>query len=118
MTATFRIQRYNPEKDAKPYFADYTLENLDPTFRILDALHEIKWTIDGTLTFRRSCAHGMCGSDGMKINGKNTLACSLLLQDIKGIGNGKVVTIEPLPYLPVIKDLVVDTTDVFNKYET
>lgn len=117
MKVTFRIQRYNPEKDAKPYFQDYTLDNLEGTYRVLDALHDIKWKIDGTLTFRRSCAHGMCGSDGMKINGKNTLACSLLLQDIKGIGDGKVVTIEPLPYLPVVKDLVIEMTDFFNKYE-
>jgi len=117
MKVTFRIQRYNPEKDAKPYFQDFTLDGLEGTYRVLDALHDIKWKHDGTLTFRRSCAHGMCGSDGMKINGRNTLACSLLLQDIKGIGDGKVVTIEPLPYLPIIKDLVIDTTDFFKKYE-
>jgi succinate dehydrogenase / fumarate reductase iron-sulfur subunit len=117
MKVTFRIQRYNPEKDAKPYFKDYTLDGLEGTYRVLDALHDIKCKHDGTLTFRRSCAHGMCGSDGMRINGKNTLACSLLLQDIKGIGDGKVVTIEPLPYLPIVKDLVVDTTDFFKKYE-
>ncbi|HZK77202.1 MAG TPA: 2Fe-2S iron-sulfur cluster-binding protein, partial [Candidatus Kapabacteria bacterium] len=95
MTATFRIQRYNPEKDAKPYFADYTLNDLDPTFRILDALHGIKWTIDGTLTFRRSCAHGMCGSDGMRINGRNALACALLL---KNVNTKKPIVIEPLPF--------------------
>ncbi len=117
MKVTFRIQRYNPEKDAKPYFKDYTLDGLEGTHRVLDALHDIKWQQDGTLSFRRSCAHGMCGSDGMAINGRNTLACSLLLQDIKGIESGKPVTIEPLPFLPIIKDLVVDTTDFFKKYE-
>jgi succinate dehydrogenase / fumarate reductase iron-sulfur subunit len=117
MKVTFRIQRYNPEKDEKPYFKDYTLDGLEGTYRVLDALHDIKWTMDGTLTFRRSCAHGMCGSDGMRINGKNTLACSLLLQDIKNIGSGKPVIIEPLPYLPIVKDLVVDMKDFFKKYE-
>ncbi len=117
MKVTFRIQRYNPERDTKPYFQDFTLDDLDGTYRVLDALHDIKWKIDGTLTFRRSCAHGMCGSDGMKINGKNTLACSLLLKDIKGIGNGKIVTIEPLPYLAIVKDLVVEMSDFFKKYE-
>ena len=117
MTATFRIQRYNPEKDAKPYFKDYTLPDLDGTVRVLDALHQIKWTIDGTLTFRRSCAHGMCGSDGMRINGKNALACALLLKDVQGFSSGKPIVIEPLPYLPIIKDLAVDQTDFFRKYE-
>ena len=102
MQVTFRIQRYNPEKDAKPYFADYTLDGLDGTYRVLDALHDIKWQQDGTLTFRRSCAHGMCGSDGIRINGKNTLACSVLLKDIN---TKKPVVIEPLPYLPILKDL-------------
>ena len=110
MTATFRIQRYNPEKDAKPYFKDYTLNDLDPTFRILDALHRIKWKIDGTLTFRRSCAHGMCGSDGMRINGRNALACAKLLKDVNA---SKPIVIEPLAVLPIIKDLAVDQTDFF-----
>ena|ERR1017187_4103434 len=114
MTATFRIQRYNPEKDAKPYFMDYTLNDLDPRSRILDALHEIKWTIDGTLTFRRSCAHGMCGSDSMCINSRNALACALLLKDVNA---KKPIVIEPLPSLPIIKDLVVDLSDFFHKYE-
>lgn len=115
MKVTFRIQRYNPEKDTEPYFKDYTLDGLDGTYRVLDALHDIKWKIDGTLTFRRSCAHGMCGSDGMRINGKNGLACSMLLKDIKNIN--KPIVIEPLPYLPIIKDLVVDMSDFFKKYE-
>jgi succinate dehydrogenase / fumarate reductase iron-sulfur subunit len=114
MTATFRIQRYNPEQDAKPYFKDYTLDDLDGTFRVLDALHEIKWKIDGTLTFRRSCAHGMCGSDGMRINGRNALACAVLMKDINV---SKPIVIEPLPYLPIIKDLTVDQSDFFKKYE-
>jgi succinate dehydrogenase / fumarate reductase iron-sulfur subunit len=117
MKVTFRIQRYNPEVDKEPYYKEYTLDGLEGTYRVLDALHDIKWQMDGTLTFRRSCAHGMCGSDGMRINGKNTLACSLLLQDIKNIGSGKPVVIEPLPFLPVVKDLVVDMKDFYAKYE-
>ena len=117
MKITFRIQRYNPEVDKEPYFKDYTLDGLEGTYRVLDVLHDIKWKLDGTLTFRRSCAHGMCGSDGMRINGKNTLACSLLLKDIKNIDSGKPVVIEPLPYLPIVKDLVIEMKDFFAKYE-
>ncbi|MES2766526.1 MAG: succinate dehydrogenase iron-sulfur subunit [Bacteroidota bacterium] len=114
MQATFRILRYNPEADSAPQYKDYTLTDLAPTDRVLDVLHRIKWEIDGTLTFRRSCAHGMCGSDGLKINGKNTLACSTLLQDLN---MKKTVVIDPLPFLPIVKDLVVDMTDFFKKYE-
>jgi succinate dehydrogenase / fumarate reductase iron-sulfur subunit len=114
MELKVRILRYNPEKDTKPYYQDYLLPDVSPDMRILDILHEIKWKYDGTLTFRRSCAHGICGSDGMKINGKNRLACSILLKDL----NFKdTITIEPLPALPIIKDLVVDMTSFFQKYE-
>ena len=83
MDITLKIQRYNPEKDDKPYFQDFHLKDVNENMRLLDVLHEIKWHFDGSLTFRRSCAHGICGSDGMKVNGKNRLACSLLLKDIK-----------------------------------
>lgn len=108
------ILRYNPEKDDKPYYQDFTLTEWSKDMRVLDVLHEIKWKHDGTLTFRRSCAHGICGSDGMKINGKNRLACSLLLGDIN---TNKPIVIEPLPSLPIIKDLVVDMSSFFMKYE-
>ncbi|MBE2254948.1 MAG: succinate dehydrogenase iron-sulfur subunit [Ignavibacteria bacterium] len=108
------ILRYNPEKDDKPYYQDFTLTEWSKDMRVLDVLHEIKWKHDGTLTFRRSCAHGICGSDGMKINGKNRLACSLLLGDIN---TNKPIVIEPLPSLPIIKDLVVDMSSFFLKYE-
>lgn len=77
-------------------------------------LHEIKWNYDSSLSFRRSCAHGICGSDGMKVNGKNMLACALLL---KYINTKKPIVIDPLPALPIIKDLVVEMTDFFDKYE-
>ena len=114
MNLTVSILRYNPEKDNEPYYQDFNLTNVSEDWRLLDVLHEIKWKYDGTLTFRRSCAHGICGSDGMKINGKNRLACSLLLKDIN---TKSPVVIEPLPSLPIIKDLVVDMTSFFQKYE-
>jgi succinate dehydrogenase / fumarate reductase iron-sulfur subunit len=114
MNLHVKILRYNPEKDEQPYFQDFHLQNISDDMRVLDVLHEIKWKHDGTLTFRRSCAHGICGSDGMKINGKNRLACALLLKDIN---TSKPITIEPLPSLPIIKDLVVDMSDFWAKYE-
>ena len=70
---------------------------------MLDALHQVKWYQDGTLAFRRSCAHGVCGSDAMVINGENRLACVLLVRDV-----GSEITVEPIRGLPVLKDLVVD----------
>ncbi len=114
MKVTFRILRYNPDVDQEPHYEDYTLDNVHPTDRVLDILHRIKWEIDGTLAFRRSCAHGMCGSDGMRINGQNALACATLL---KNLNIDKPVVIEPLPYLPIIKDLVVEMDEFFQKYE-
>lgn len=75
MRVTLRIRRYNPEKDAKPYWGEYTLDNCEPNDRVLELLHRVKWEQDGTLAFRRSCAHGICGSDAMRINGVNRLAC-------------------------------------------
>lgn len=114
MRVTFRISRYNPEIDNEPHFQDYSVE-ANPTMTVLDVLHQIKWDIDGTLSFRRSCAHGICGSDGMKINGKNGLACSTLLKDLN---TRKPVTVEPLPAMPIVKDLIVDMSDFYKKNET
>jgi len=114
MQLKVKVLRYNPEKDEKPYFQEFNMPDVGEDWRLLDVLHEIKWKHDGTLTFRRSCAHGICGSDGMKINGRNALACSLLLKDID---TRKGVTIEPLPAMPIIKDLVVDMSSFFAKYE-
>ena len=114
MDLDIKILRYNPEKDDKPYFQNFHLTNVKEDLRLLDILHEIKWNYDGTLTFRRSCAHGICGSDGIKVNGKNRLACSVLLKDLN---TKKPITIEPLPALPIIKDLVVDMSNFFAKYE-
>jgi succinate dehydrogenase / fumarate reductase iron-sulfur subunit len=107
MKVRVKIRRFNPEKDRKPYWGEYTVE-AKPTDRVLDLLVEIKGYQDGTLTFRRSCAHGVCGSDAMVINGRNRLACKELVQDV-----GKHVTIEPLRGLPVIKDLTVDMEPFF-----
>ena len=87
---TFRIKRYNPEVDVKPHFEEYQLE-VETTDRVLDALNKIKWSTDGTLTYRRSCAHGICGSDAMRINGRNRLACKVLMGEL-----GQKITIEPL----------------------
>ena len=84
-----------------------------PTDQLLDALHQVKWLRDGTLTFRRSCAHGVCGSDAMVVNGRNRLACKVLMQEV-----GKKVTVEPLRGMPVIKDLVVDMEPFFAKYRS
>jgi len=112
MKATFRIQRFDPTKDKKPYYREYQVE-LDPTDRVLDGLNQIKWYQDGSLTFRRSCAHGVCGSDAMRINGANGLACKVLMRDV-----GEKVTIEPLLGLPVIKDLVVAMEPFFAQYRS
>jgi len=83
----------------------------EPEDRLLDVLNRIKWEIDGTLTFRRSCAHGVCGSDAMLINGVNRLACKVLVRDL-----GSTITVEPLRGFPVVKDLVVDMTGFFKAY--
>lgn len=114
MDVQLKILRYNPEKDTQPYFQDFTVKGVSNDWRLLDVLQEIKWQQDGTLTYRYSCAHGICGSDGMKVNGKNRLACSLLLKDIN---TKKTIVVEPLPSLPIIKDLVVDMTSFFSKYQ-
>ncbi len=110
MRVHLRIKRFDPATDQKPYFKEYDVE-LDPTDRVLDGLNTIKWELDGTLTYRRSCAHGVCGSDAMRINGRNRLACTLLVRDA-----GTKLTIEPLLGLTVIKDLVVDMDPFFQKY--
>lgn len=112
MQATFKIQRYNPEKDKKPYWAEYSLE-VDAKDRILDILHKIKWEMDGSLSFRRSCAHGICGSDAMMINGRNRLACKVLMMDL----GTTTVTVEAIRGLPVEKDLIVDMKPFFDSYE-
>ncbi len=112
MEVTLRIKRYNPDSDVKPHFEEYAV-NVEPTDRVLDALNEIKWHHDGTLTYRRSCAHGVCGSDAMRINGRNRLACKILMREL-----GKKITLEPLIGFKVIKDLVVDMDQFFASYKS
>ena len=110
MKVKVKVRRFNPEKDRRPYWADYRLD-AQPTDRVLDCLTQIKDQQDGTLTFRRSCAHGICGSDAMVINGRNRLACKVLVRDL-----GKNIVVEPLRGLPVIKDLTVDMEPFFARY--
>jgi succinate dehydrogenase / fumarate reductase, iron-sulfur subunit len=112
LTVHLRVKRYNPETDKKPHWQEFEVE-AEPTDRILDALHTAKWTVDGTLSFRRSCAHGVCGSDAMVINGANGLACVQLIQDV-----GTSIALEPIRGLPVIKDLVVDMEPFFAQYRS
>ena len=114
MKIMLKIKRFNPESDEKPYFQEYTVE-ANPNDRLLDALMHIKRFQDGTLGFRKSCAHGVCGSDAMRINGKDGLACKTLIKDIAA-RDGDSITIEPLRYFPVHRDLIVDQTDFFKKY--
>jgi succinate dehydrogenase / fumarate reductase iron-sulfur subunit len=112
--ADVRILRYDPERDTKQHWESYRVE-CDPKMdRVLDLLHRVKYEQDGTLTFRRSCAHGVCGSDAMLINGRNRLACKMRVEQL---GN-KRITIAPLPGLPVIKDLVVDMDGFFESYKS
>uniref|UniRef100_UPI003C7DCD01 succinate dehydrogenase iron-sulfur subunit n=1 Tax=unclassified Streptomyces TaxID=2593676 RepID=UPI003C7DCD01 len=112
ITATFRIRRFNPEVSDEIEWQDFEI-SIDPKERVLDALHKIKWEMDGTLTFRRSCAHGICGSDAMRINGKNRLACKTLIKDINP---EKPITVEAIKGLTVLKDLVVDMDPFFQAY--
>lgn len=113
-TAIVRIQRFNPETDKKPHVQEFEVE-LQPGSTVLDALHEIKSHQDGSLTFRRSCRHAICGSCAMHVNGKNELVCKAPLKD--RLDRKGRVTIRPLPYLPIIKDLVVDRTNFWEQYQ-
>jgi succinate dehydrogenase / fumarate reductase iron-sulfur subunit len=112
MQVQLRILRFDPERDQKPHWQTYTVES-GPMDRVLDLLHTVKWEQDGTLTFRRSCAHGVCGSDALLINGRNRLACKIRVDQL-----GRKISVAPLPGLPVIKDLVVDMEDFFAKYRS
>ncbi len=113
MQVTLKILRYNPEKDQKPHYQTFQVQ-AEPTDRVLDMLEDIKGSQDGTLTFRRSCAHGVCGSDAMRINGRNLLACKVLLQDL---GTDEI-TVEPLLGLKIEKDLIVDMEPFFESYRS
>ncbi|MGM0524624.1 MAG: succinate dehydrogenase iron-sulfur subunit [Pseudomonadota bacterium] len=110
---TFSVYRYNPDVDNAPHMKEYTLEVEDnQDLMVLEALIKLKEQ-DPTLSFRRSCREGVCGSDGMSINGKNGLACITHLSSLK---SDKIV-IRPLPGLPVIRDLIVDMSQFYQQYE-
>jgi succinate dehydrogenase / fumarate reductase iron-sulfur subunit len=112
MLVYLKIFRYNPEvgRDT-PSYDTYNVE-AEPTDRVLDLLEDVKARVDGTLSFRRSCAHGVCGSDAMRINGRNLLACKALVKDF-----GSEITVEPILGLPVLKDMIVDMEPFFNSYK-
>lgn len=111
-TKIFEIYRYDPDKDAKPYMQTIKIDLEDGDRMLLDALLKLK-KIDETITFRRSCREGVCGSDAMNINGKNGLACLMNLNDLP-----EKIVLRPLPGLPVVRDLIVDMTDFFQQYHS
>ena len=115
MKLEFSIYRYNPDVDAAPHMKEYVLEAEEGRdMMLLDALIQLKEQ-DPSLTFRRSCREGVCGSDGLNMNGKNGLACITPISALRN-GNKKIV-IRPLPGLPVIRDLVVDMGQFYKQYE-
>ena len=109
---TIRVRRFNPEVSEDVTWQDFQV-TMFGTDRVLDALHKIKWEHDGSLTFRRSCAHGVCGSDAMRINGRNRLACKTLIKDLN---INEPITVEPIKGLEVEKDLVVDMNPFYQAY--
>ncbi len=111
MEVTVKIFRYNPEQDTRGHYETYKVDAHEND-RILDVLELIKGHTDGSLSFRRSCAHGVCGSDAMRINGRNMLACKALIRDV-----GTNITIEPMMGLKVKKDLIVDMEPFFDNYK-
>ncbi|MBA54665.1 MAG: succinate dehydrogenase iron-sulfur subunit [Pseudomonadales bacterium] len=108
------IYRYNPDTDSEPFMKDYQIETGGKDLMVLDVLNLVKEQ-DSSLAYRRSCREGVCGSDGMNINGKNGLACITSISQATG-GKGKLV-LRPLPGLPVIRDLVVDMAMFYAQYE-
>ena len=108
---TFKVYRWNPEDEANPRVDSYEIDLDSCGPMVLDALIKIKNEVDSTLTFRRSCREGVCGSCAMNVDGTNTLACIKPIEDIKGDAN-----VYPLPHLPVVKDLVPDLNTVYAQY--
>jgi len=106
----FSVYRYNPEQDQAPYMQDYVLDDVSPGMMVLDGLKQIK-AQDESLSFRYSCGEGVCGSDGLNINGRNGLACITPLSVMK-----QPVEIRPLPGMPVIRDLVIDMEPFYKQY--
>lgn len=114
MDVRFRIYRFDPESDREPVYKTYSL-TARPEERILDCLNRIKWEQDGTLAFRMSCAHGVCGSDGMRINGVCSLACQKLVGEYV---DSEEIVLEPLPFFKVRKDLIVDMDDFLARIDS
>lgn len=116
MRINFRVRRYNPDstENKKPYWQEYTIDNVAATDRVLEVMHRIKWEQDGSLSFRRSCSGGICGSDAMRINGRNRLACKVLVRDL--VEDNGTIQLEPILGLPVLKDLIVDMEPFFAHY--
>ena len=112
MQVELRIHRFNPEIDEQAHFETYTVE-AEPQDQVLDVLNQVKWYQDGTLAYRRSCGHGICGSDAMRINGVNRLACKVLVRDV-----GSNITVEPILGLPVVKDMIVDMEPFWAHYRS
>ena len=110
---TFAIYRYDPDSNNQPRIDSYDVDLSNTGPMVLDALIKIKNDIDPTLTFRRSCREGVCGSCSMNIDGTNTLACTKYTGDVKG-----TINIYPLPHMPVIKDLVPDLKHVYKQYSS
>ena len=108
----FSIYRFNPEVDKKPYMQSYEISLDNKDIMLLDALLKIK-ALDDTLTLRKSCREGVCGSDAMNINGKNGLACITKIEGLK-----QPITIRPMPGLPVVKDLIVDMNQFYDQYNS
>src|SRR6185503_18069427 len=111
MDVQLRILRFDPDRDAAPHWEEYVVP-AEPSDRVLDLLHQVKWYQDGTLTFRRSCAHGVCGSDAMLINGQNRLACEYLVKDA-----GPRISVEAIRGMAVVKDLLVNMEPFWDSYK-
>ncbi|GAB4300564.1 MAG: succinate dehydrogenase iron-sulfur subunit [Thiohalomonadaceae bacterium] len=107
----FIIHRYNPETDSAPYLQTFELHETRPGMMLRDALLALKAAQDESLTFRHSCGEGVCGSDGLNVNGRNVLACVTPLAELR-----EPVTVRPLPKLPVVRDLVVDLSQFYHHY--
>ncbi len=113
MSETIRLSifRFDPERDDKPFMQAFEAPLIRPGMKLLDVLNYIKWEVDGSLTYRRSCSEGVCGSDGLNINGVNGLACITPVAGLK-----RPIHVRPLPSMRVIRDLVVDMDHFFDQY--
>jgi succinate dehydrogenase / fumarate reductase iron-sulfur subunit len=114
LNVNLRVFRFNPEIDIEPHYDTFAVE-VQPTDRILDCLNKIRWEQDSSLAYRMSCGHGICGSDGMTINGISALACQKLVKDYP---QDKEILIEPLSVFTVVKDLVVDMEPFFERQKS